>query len=199
MRSGMMVEGFKLGCQCGQVTGRIAAHPHWQGNRLTCYCQDCRAYLHHLEQADSLNDFGGTDIYQVPPAHVSILTGREQLACLQLTKGGVYRWYTQCCHTPVGNCFSPFWPMVGIIHSFVREPLDILVGPTSGSVYCRGALGRLPDELKGTRSQKVMVLRLITKLLAWKLCGKNSPSVFFVNGEPLAAPQQLYSSPADKG
>ncbi|RZM71917.1 hypothetical protein C3B51_22190 [Pseudoalteromonas rubra] len=195
-----MVEGMKLECRCGQVRGRIAAHPHWQGNRLTCYCKDCRAYLQHLERADCLNEFGGTDIYQVPPAHVTISQGQAQLACLQLTQRGVYRFYTQCCNTPVGNCFSAFWPMVGIVGSFVLGPLDEQVGPSEGSVYCRDALGRVPDELKGTRSHKAMVLRLIAKLLAWKLCGKNSPSVFFVNGEPCVVPQLLApGSAADKG
>ena len=51
-----------------------------RGLRLACYCDDCQAYAHYLDQANSVLDaWGGTDLFHLTPAQIVITAGPEQL------------------------------------------------------------------------------------------------------------------------
>lgn len=87
------------------------------GNRLTCMCDTCQAYAHHLGQADKILDqYGGTDVFQMTPSQLSITEGIENLRCLRLEGRGVLRWYAGCCNTPVANTgHLPRCPLSGFL------------------------------------------------------------------------------------
>ena len=74
------------------------------GFRFLCYCKDCQAFARFLERADVLDAAGGTDIFQMPPGRMKFTAGADALRCLRLSdKTRVFRWYADCCRTPIGN------------------------------------------------------------------------------------------------
>src|ERR1700742_3028554 len=104
----------ELQCRCGQVRGHLTNASSETVNRIVCYCDDCQAFLHHVGRADLLDAHGGTDIVQVAPASLTFRSGAEHIVGLRLTSKGLYRWYANCCKTPLGNSMKPAVPFVGI-------------------------------------------------------------------------------------
>ena len=172
---------LKLGCSCGQIQGLANNVSPKKGNHLVCYCDDCQTFAHQLNQASStLNNYGGTEIYQLPPSHIRIRAGADQLACLRLTAKGLHRWYAGCCNTPIGNTVSARIPFVGLIHTFIQEDkLNEKIGPVLGSVHKKFAVKPIPDACLGPASQAQLVCRVMGKLLIWKLTRQSQPNPFF--------------------
>src|SRR5215204_4669214 len=100
----------ELRCRCGEVHGSVTNAAPGAVNRVVCYCDDCQAFLHHLGCAELLDASGGTDIVQVAPAALAFDRGAERIAGLRLTPKGLYRWYADCCKTPLGNTLTPALP-----------------------------------------------------------------------------------------
>src|ERR1700755_366698 len=122
-----------LQCRCGRVRGVARDMTPSIGFRFVCYCKDCQAFAHFLKRPDVLDAAGGTDIVQIPPRHLRLTAGADAVRCLRLSNR-VYRWYTDCCRTPIANTAGPRFPVVGPIHSFMSD----------------GAEGRTQDEALGT-------------------------------------------------
>ena len=143
-----------LHCRCGYVRGLASKVSPSTGCRFVCYCKDCQAFARFLKRADVLDPAGGTDIFQMPPGHVTLTAGTDAVRCLRLSDKGVLRWYADCCRTPIANSAGPGFPMIGVIHSFVDyEFLDDLVesanrdpvlGPRLCRIYEGSAVGPLP-------------------------------------------------------
>src|SRR6218665_2143157 len=92
---------IELECECGKVKGFTHTDAR---SRFVCLCNDCQAYAVELgTAARTLDKNGGTEILPVYPADTKIVTGREQLRCLRLSDKGMYRWYADCCKTPIAN------------------------------------------------------------------------------------------------
>ena len=184
---------LELNCRCGKVAGMVSDISPSMGNRLVCYCKDCQAFARSVDpEGDTLNEYGGTDIFQTAPCLVRITRGNEFVCCLRLTEKGLYRWFASCCNTPIGNTGNSGMPFVGLIHTFVSpdQDIDSIIGPVQGSVFTKSSDGKIPDELKGPRSQFSMVFKMIVKLLSWKITSKGFPNPFFnAQGEPLAEPR----------
>lgn len=179
-----------LKCQCGAVSGVIHNAKPSSGNRIVCYCKDCQAFANHVNP-DILNDFGGTEIFQIPPSLMELEQGTEQLACLRLSEKGLYRWYTRCCNTPIGNTVGLNLPFVGVIHSFMAPDPDIdtKIGPVLGAVHRKSALADLPKNLKGDKSEAAILFRVVSKFIGWKLLARGKTSPFFdQQGQPVAEP-----------
>jgi Family of unknown function (DUF6151) len=89
-------------CQCGKFQGLIK---HIElGTRAICYCTDCQIYAHYLQAPDQiLNRFGGTEVIAVRPKNIAIVHGSEYLSCLSLTQFGAFRFFADCCKTPICN------------------------------------------------------------------------------------------------
>ena len=187
------METLSLKCNCGKVTGTVNKVNSKCGNRLVCYCKDCQAFANELNpNAQTLNAYGGTEIFQVAPDQVKIEQGEEQLASLRLTDTGLLRWYSACCNTPIGNTVGAHLPFVGIIHDFydVDENKDAKLGPVLGSVNLGGAKGKVPAEVKGPQSGLRILLRVMRKLLLWKMTWRGNVTPFFAdNGKPVAEPR----------
>ena len=95
-----------LRCRCGNVRGVAIEVAPSAGFRFVCYCQDCQVFAHFLERPDVLDAAGGTDIFQMPTGRVQLSAGTDAVRCLRLSRK-VFRWYTDCCRTPIGNTAGP--------------------------------------------------------------------------------------------
>ncbi|MBQ4811707.1 hypothetical protein J8M20_10185 [Pseudoalteromonas luteoviolacea] len=188
-----MTQYLDIRCDCGALQGRVACGAHFFQNRVMCYCDDCQAFVNHLGHESSLNQYGGTDVYQVSASQVSIVSGHEHLKCLKVTPKGVHRWYASCCNAPIGNTIGPQWPLVGFISSVIVQDLDSIVGPIKGSVFCQFANQPVPKEVKGRWSHKRIVATMVIKLLVWRILGKAQPNPFYKAGKAVSKPHCLAS------
>ena len=107
-----------LGCRCGHVRGTANDVAPDTGFRFVCYCHDRQAFARFLARPDVLDPGGGTDIFHMPAGRVRFAAGTDAVRCLQFS-GRVFRWYTECCRTPIANTAGPRFPVVGIIHCFM--------------------------------------------------------------------------------
>jgi hypothetical protein len=100
--------------RCGHVLGVANEIAPYTGLRFVCYCHDCQAFARFLKRPDVLDAAGGPDIFQMPVGRLKLIEGKDVVRCLRLS-GKVYRWYTDCCQTPIGNTAGPHFPIVGLI------------------------------------------------------------------------------------
>ena len=170
----------ELRCRCGEVHAVVTGVSPRTVNRVVCYCDDCQAFAHQLGRADLLNAKGGSDIVQVAPSTLSFVQGQNRIAALRLSPKGLYRWYANCCNTPVGNTVSPTIPFVGIVAQAFEggaPAVDAVAGPPIGAIQGKYAVGEPPAGSTGLNLS--LLLRAIGKVLAWKALGKTWPHPFF--------------------
>jgi hypothetical protein len=167
------------------------------GFRFVCYCTDCQAFARFLERADVLDLAGGTDIFQMPPARVTLTAGTDALRCVRLSDRGVLRWYTDCCRTPVANSAArPGFPILAVIHSFMdhepARPRDAALGPPLCRLFERSATGPLPPDAPPAASFRIFARRA-SRMLRWWARGLARPSPVFDarTGAPRSEPQVL--------
>ncbi len=182
---------IKLKCRCGEVQGQATQVSASSGTRVVCCCSDCQAFAHFLDRAaDTLDPYGGTDIYQMSQSQLAISQGLDNLQSMRLTPNGLLRWYTRCCNTPIGNTLNAKMPFVGVIHTFMDIPgVDRTLGPVRAYVQTQHAMCS-PDYPRHSKKFPLgITARIIRKMLMWKIQGKQKPSVFFTaGGEPVVQP-----------
>jgi Family of unknown function (DUF6151) len=181
-----------LACRCGHVRGEANEVAPDSGFRFVCYCRDCQAFARFLQRPDVLDRAGGTDIFHMPAGRVKLLAGTDAMRCLQFSSR-VFRWYTDCCRTPMANTAGPRFPVIGLIHSFMRQDADgrtrdEALGPLLCRIFDRSAIGPLPPNAPPPHSLGLVAVRLPT-LLGWWLRGLGRPNPFFGENGPLAAPR----------
>lgn len=180
-----------LKCQCGKVQGIASNITPTSGNRVICCCSDCQAFAAYLKQGSNMLDqFGGTDILQMSQSQLRIEQGQQYLQSMRLTKNGLLRWYTSCCHTAVGNTVSAKLPFVGVIHSFIdEEDRDGVLGPVRAAIQTQYAIGNPNYPRQSPKYPVGVTARLMSKILIWKIQGKHKPTVFFGDdGRPAVKP-----------
>jgi hypothetical protein len=181
-----------LQCHCGQVQGIARDVTSQSGTRLICHCKDCQTFANYLAgDGGILDEFGGTDIYQLAPARLSITRGDEHLRCLRLSPKGLLRCYTGCCRTPVGNAVSAAVPFIGIPRPFMTDDggLDDATGPVRYYVQGKDAPRERPGQPIHPGFPPRMLARMMLKMLAAKLVGKARPSPLFdATGSPVSKP-----------
>ena len=188
-----------LRCRCGRVRGVAREVATDTGFRFVCYCQDCQAFARFLERPDVLDTAGGTDIFQMPTGRVKLTAGTDAVRCLRLSRK-VFRWYTDCCRTPIGNTAGPRFPVVGLIHSFISREADgrsrdEALGAPLCRIYERSAVGPLPPNAPAPPSLSIFALRA-SRILGWWLRGLGRPTPFFEDdtNAPLSVPRVLTPS-----
>lgn len=188
-----------LRCRCGRVRGVAKGVSPKAGLRFVCYCKDCQAFARFLGRPDVLDEAGGTDIFQMAVGRLEMAAGGDALGCLRLASRGVYRWYADCCGTPIGNTMGPRVPLIGVTHSFMDHrgdgrPRDLVLGPPLCRIFERSAIGPLPSTAPPPPSPGV-VLRRMSRLLVWSARGLARPNSFFdeSTGAPCVAPRVLTS------
>ena len=171
-----------LKCHCGQVRGIAHNVTPQKGIRAMCYCDDCQAFATYFKQdVTVLDEHGGTDIFQMTPSQIKFTEGGDQLRCVRLKKKGLYRWYTNCCNTPVGNTIGAGFAFIGVIHSIMDDEgsRDQNLGPIRAFVQGDYAKEGLPAERYNKGFPFFTTLRVFWKLIIWRLQGKHKPSPFF--------------------
>jgi hypothetical protein len=170
------------------------------GCRVLCYCEDCQAFARFLGRADVLDAAGGTDIFQMPPGRVKLAAGTDAVRCLRLSSRGVYRWYADCCRTPIGNTAGPRVPMIGLIHCFMDHQADshsrdAVLGPPLCRIFARSAVAPLPPNAPAPPSFGVLVGRA-SKMFGWWMRGLGRPTPFFDDrtNAPCSTPRVLTRS-----
>jgi hypothetical protein len=185
-----MDKELQLRCRCGRVRG-LAQISSETGTHLVCYCDDCQAFVHHLDRTDVLDAHGGTTVFQMAPSRLRITEGADALRCLRLSPKGMFRWYTDCCRTPVANTAGRI-PFVGLISAFMDLDADgrsreaILGKPNA--VMARFAVGGIPEGAHA-KASPALIARVLSRLLGWWLTRKGQPSPFVdANSKPRAEP-----------
>ncbi|SDQ61346.1 hypothetical protein SAMN05428982_1816 [Pseudoxanthomonas sp. CF385] len=185
-----------LRCRCGQVKGIVVTDRAYV--RATCYCRDCQAYARHLGQPGLMDAHGGTDIVAMNPLAVRFTAGEEHIAGLCLRKGGLYRWYAECCRTPLGNTpHDGRTAYVGMVTACLAPAaeVDASFGPAGRVVLnTDSALG----DVSGTPVAFVLGgARIATGILGAKL-RRQPPSLFFnPSGQTLRTAYPLSSGERD--
>ena len=189
----------ELRCKCGEVEGRVTNASPKTVNRVVCYCDDCQAFLHQIGRADLLDTLGGSDIVQVAPASLSFHRGIDRIVGVRLTPKGLYRWYTDCCKTPVGNTLGPAIPFVGIVAKVfdggATSPDDVFGKPVGGHLG-KFAIGSAPEA-----SMKVnprLLMRMLRMIAGWRFGGKTWPHPFFDRATRAPTRPVVTLSPADR-
>jgi hypothetical protein len=191
---------LQLRCRCGRVRGVASEVAPSAGFRFVCYCQDCQAFARFLERPDVLDSAGGTDIFQLPPGRMKFVAGGDAVRCLRFSSK-VFRWYTDCCRTPIGNTAAgPRFPVVGLIHSFMSDQAngcsrEEVLGPPLCRIYERSAIALLPPNAPPPPSLRVFARRA-SKIFGWWWRGLGRPTPFFdeITKAPLSAPRVLARS-----
>ena len=182
-------------CECGKVRGVVRGMAPANTNRAICYCDDCQAFAHYLGQADEvLDQHGGTEVLQVAPGSVEFTDGAGHLACLQLTENGPYRWYADCCGTPIGNTPAN-WRIsfVGLLRRCLDAgggpSLESAAGPVKMRIFTEFATGDTATMTKGPGFTPGGMFRFGLSILGGMLTGRYRNTPFFEgNGQPVAAP-----------
>ncbi len=194
-------------CRCGSLRATAREGPGDSSNRVVCYCDDCQAFAHFLDQSPSvLDDHGGTEILQMSAGRVDIVAGVEQLRCIQLTEKGLLRWYAGCCRTPMGNTPATRQiPIVGLIHSGVAPDLagtrrDECLGPIRARVQARYMIG---DRQEIDAVDGILPLRNLFRFMGiafrarWRGDHKRTPFFSRTTGEPVSPAKRLTEEEQD--
>jgi hypothetical protein len=130
----------------------------------------------------------------MPAGRVKFTAGTDAVRCLQFSSR-VFRWYADCCRTPIANTAGPRFPVVGIIHSFMDHDgdgrtRDEVLGAPLCRIFEDSAVGPLPQNAPPPRSFGLVAVRGPT-LLGWWLRGLGRPNPFFdeETNAPLSVPR----------
>jgi len=140
-------------------------------------------FARFLERSDILDVAGGSEIFQMPPGHVTVTAGLDALRCVRFS-GKALRWYADCCRTPIANTAAdPRFPVLALIHSIMdwtadERSRDALLGPKLCRIYEHSAIGPLPSNAAPPPSLRVFAYRA-TKVVAWWMRGLAQPNPFF--------------------
>jgi hypothetical protein len=171
-----------LRCRCGAVKAVAGDISPRTSSHIECYCVDCQIFARFLAREDLTNAQGGSTVFSTAPAELRFVAGADQLACVRLAPKGLFRWYTKCCRTPVGNTAgSRVMPMVMVPGAFVdRSQADAtpeaILGKAVG-IKGSSALGGTPPGVHPGLPFGP-IAGVLGRILRTKLRGKGEPSPF---------------------
>lgn len=190
-----MERDLEIRCRCGALSGTAHHVSPRTVNHGRCYCRDCRAFVHWLDRDDLLDGHGGVDIVQVARARFTIELGFSELRLMRLTPGGLHRFYTACCHTPMGNTLLGV-PFVGLpVQAFAgitSAEAPAVFGPGMSAHVASAVGGRAPGGL--TLSGLTHVAGLMARW-TWQRLGAPSP---LLDGNGRASIEAMVLSPDER-
>ena len=179
-----MADDISLKCTCGEVTGKATGLSAENTNHIICHCADCRTFVEHL--GGRTEPEGGVQITQMSPARIRIIQGTENIRCLRLSEKGPFRWYTDCCNTPIGATPpSAGIPSVGMLHNFIDLPPEArtsIFGPVRGHVFLNEATGTTEKAAAIPKAGLALWVRMYCIVIGWKLRGDARRNFFYKDG-----------------
>ena len=161
-----------------------------RGNHLKCYCSDCQTAANVLGYQDTLDNWGGTTVFQTIPRNVEFERGQRYLACLRLSPKGMLRWYAGCCNAPLFNVLpNSRIAMTGLNMARIAESDQAAFGPLAGVYSAKGAKNPPPD-LKDRGIPKAFAL-VFWRAVKAQLRGDSAAPFFDANGQPVVTPRVL--------
>ena len=169
-------------CACGRLSARVSTG---DGSRVVCYCEDCRAFLHHQRKDEWLDASGGSELFQTTPDRIEIVSGADKLAAVRMTSKGPYRWSASCCSTPFANSFvSSQVPFASIQVPGTDAAARKAFGPVRLRYKAEQATRAAPKDRGSLYGQMVAVLR---RALTARLSGQWKRNPFFdADGKPVS-------------
>src|SRR5260370_29266783 len=135
----------------------------------------------------------------MPTGLVKLTAGTDAVRCLHFSTK-VFRWYTDCCRTPIGNTAGPRFPVVGLIHSFMSRDADgrsrdEVLGAPLCRIDDRSAVGPLAPNAPAPPSLSLFALRA-SRLLGWwfSRLSRSTPLFNDHTNAPLSVPRVLAPS-----
>lgn len=195
-----------LRCTCGAFRGFAKDVSPASGNRIICMCGDCQAFAHFLGRPKEILDaHGGTDIFQMIPPNLEIANGKELIRCMRLSEKGLFRWYVECCKTPIANTMgSPKIPFAGIVHNIMDQKTagqsrDQVLGPVAARIESQNGIGECPPDATKNLPPR-LVFRTIRLLFSAWLNWRKNISPLFDSGtlRPIIAPTILSAAEREK-
>ncbi|MFL4471948.1 DUF6151 family protein [Tateyamaria armeniaca] len=114
-------------CDCGQVHGVLRGVSPENGNRIDCYCNDCRAAVTFASPDGTVPD-APVHLYQTTPDRIRFDAGQDQLAVFSLSPKGILRWHARCCGAMLFNTLRK--PKIAFAAFFMdRTPDATPLGP----------------------------------------------------------------------
>lgn len=167
-----------LHCRCGELRGALKAVSPSSGNNIVCMCDDCQAAARWLGGDNLVDQWGGTNVFQVAPSRIALEQG--PLALFRLSPKGLFRWYAACCRTPIGNTMGPKVPFMGVHRAFIANGpnVDEALGPIRERVQGRFGRGELPLG-SHPRASVGTIARTFSMLGWWWIRGEARPSPVF--------------------
>lgn len=111
---------IKLKCKCWKVTGLAHKVSVDNWNRIICHCTDCQSFAEYLKnEVLILDNHKWTDIFQMPLSNIEIISWKESIKCIKLSDKWLYRWYADCCKTPIGNTMTSKANFIWVVHNFM--------------------------------------------------------------------------------
>ena len=172
-------------CDCGKVEIRVGLA---NAARVVCYCADCRAFARYLNHTDILTRAGGSEVVQTLPERLEFLTGKEHLACLNMTGRDRLRWFASCCKTPLGTTLSSrFIPYIRVLAAGFEDATAI--GPIIAHAHRKHATARIEGDM-GSMKQAMagMAWRAATSFIT---LGPWRSPFLASDGAPVAEVQHL--------
>lgn len=171
---------LKFACNCKTLRGTLIGVTARNGNRVDCYCHDCRAAEVYAGQPDPAP--GPVGVFQYAPDKVHIDAGEAQLAVFSFSDKGVLRWQAQCCGAPLFNTLrSPKIAFVGVRTDRLED--DTALGPVTTRAFVRKANGKRGHEGFGNA-----LFNFASNALTARITGRWKTTPFFdaATGEPVS-------------
>jgi hypothetical protein len=175
----MKGEDISFACRCGAVKGVCRDAGGSMGVRVVCYCADCQAFAAFLgAERDYLDAAGGTDIYQISPSRLEIAAGMERLRAVVVAPKGLYRFYADCCKTPIANTIpGRKLPFAGTMtRNYDAQHRDRVLRPPIAAVFVERAHGE-PVE-KARTALPLLIFDLMRRAAAEWISGRGRRNPF---------------------
>ncbi|SLN57445.1 hypothetical protein TRL7639_03124 [Falsiruegeria litorea R37] len=180
-----MTAPLGFSCGCGALKGHVTANGVRAGTHVVCYCADCRASERFFQQPDPAP--GPVDIFQLSPETVVIDQGTEHLAAIRLSPNGMFRWYANCCNTPICTTLkSAKTPFAGMNAQRFDDPGSL--GPVVSKGFVPAADGSRKHE-SAYRSAWPLIKRMAASRLSGRW--KNTPFFDADSGAPVVEPRVI--------
>jgi len=186
----MQGQSVPFSCDCGQVHGTISDVAPNKGNHLLCYCTSCQTAANVLGYSGTLDQYGGTGVFQTVPSKVTFAAGKDNLACLRLSPKGMLRWYASCCDAPLFTMPDAAWfPLAGLNMARIKSTDRPAVGDIVG-VHAPDGAQNVPSSLRGYGVRRAM-LRMVWRAIKARLSGDRGQPFFSDKGAVSVVPRVL--------